>query len=119
MVVAPKALAAKSMLLAANAALVWEEFDQKNDLPGNPLAKVSSRPDFVGSIYPGPSFFARGGTPVIPRAMPPVFITCATEASMGATRNVRPSIGARSRRIVLRLWRQRNFSDMFETIAGA
>jgi acetyl esterase/lipase len=63
--------------LAANAALVWEEFDLKNDTPGNPLAKVSARPDFVGSIYPGPSFFARGGTPAIPRAMPPVFIACA------------------------------------------
>ncbi len=63
--------------LVVNAALVWEEFDRKNDTPGNPLAKVSSRPDFVGSIYPGPSFFARGGTPPIPRNAPPAFITCA------------------------------------------
>jgi len=63
--------------LACNASLVWEEFDRKNDTPDNPLAKLSSRPDFVGSIYPGPSFFARGGTPAIPRAMPPAFITCA------------------------------------------
>ena len=63
--------------LAANASLAWEEFDRTNDVPANPLAKVSSRPDFVGSIYPGPSFFARGGTPAIPRNMPPAFITCA------------------------------------------
>jgi hypothetical protein len=49
--------------------------DRKNDVEGNPLAKVSSRPDFVASIYPGPSFFANGGTPPIPRDAPPAFIT--------------------------------------------
>jgi acetyl esterase/lipase len=63
--------------LAAAATLKWAEFDAKNDLPGNPLAKVSSRPDFAGIIYPGPSPFARGGTPTIPRDAPPAFITCA------------------------------------------
>ena len=63
--------------LAANAGLAYAEFDQKNDTAENPLAKVSSRPDFVGSIYPGPSFFSRGGTPVIPRDAPPAFVTCA------------------------------------------
>ncbi len=64
--------------LAMNAALRWEDFDRANDTPGNPLAKVSSRPDFVGSIYPGPSlFFRTEQKPVIPRAMPPVFIACA------------------------------------------
>ena len=31
--------------------------------PGNPLAKISSRPDFVGLIYPGPTPF-RGGAEV-------------------------------------------------------
>ncbi|HWA26507.1 MAG TPA: alpha/beta hydrolase fold domain-containing protein [Lacunisphaera sp.] len=64
--------------LAVNAALLWEKFDRDNDVPGNPLAKVSSRPDFVGSIYPGPSLFFHASTPPpIPRAMPPVFIACA------------------------------------------
>ncbi len=64
--------------LAMNAALRWEDFDRANDTPGNPLARVSSRPDFVGSIYPGPSLFFRAEEkPVIPRAMPPVFIACA------------------------------------------
>jgi endo-1,4-beta-xylanase len=63
--------------LAAAASLQWAEFDKKNDLPANPLAKVSSRPDFAAIIYPGPSPFARGGTPVIPRDVPPAFITCA------------------------------------------
>ena len=57
--------------------LQWSEFDQKNDTPENPLAKVSSRPDFAGIIYPGPSLFARGGTPPIPRDTPPSFITSA------------------------------------------
>ena len=70
--------------LAAPAAIAWAEFDEKNNVPENPLAGISSRPDFVGIIYPGPSPFAapRGGSPVtppppIPRDTPPSFITCA------------------------------------------
>ena len=69
--------------LAAPAALVWAEYDQKNNVPGNPLAAMSSRPDFAGIIYPGPTPFAapRGGNPAtpppIPRDTPPSFITCA------------------------------------------
>ncbi|MDB6035518.1 MAG: hypothetical protein JWM16_5856 [Verrucomicrobiales bacterium] len=63
--------------LAAPAALFFEEFDKKNHSPGDPLAGVSSRPDFVGIVYPGPTPFARGGTPAIPRNTPPAFIICA------------------------------------------
>ena len=63
--------------LAAYAAMQYEEFDRKNDVPGNPLAKISSRPDFQGIIYPGPSPFARGAKPAIPRDAPPAFITSA------------------------------------------
>jgi acetyl esterase/lipase len=63
--------------LAAATTLQWAEFDRKNDVSDNPLAKVSSRPDFSGIIYPGPSLFAHGGTPTIPRDIPPAFITCA------------------------------------------
>ena len=62
--------------LAAAATLQWGDFDGRNDLPVNPLAKISSRPDFAGIIYPGPSLFAHGGTPTIPRDTPPSFITC-------------------------------------------
>jgi hypothetical protein len=60
--------------LAACAAMEWEAFDRKNDVPGNPLAKISARPDFTGLVYPGPTPFARGATPPIPRAAPPAFI---------------------------------------------
>jgi acetyl esterase/lipase len=63
--------------LAAAATLQWADFDRRNDTPKNPLAKISSRPDFAGIIYPGPSPFARGGKPPIPRDAPPAFITCA------------------------------------------
>ena len=62
--------------LAAPAALFFEEFDQKNADPSDPLAGISSRPDFVSLVYPGPTPFARGGTPAIPRTAPPAFITC-------------------------------------------
>ncbi len=60
--------------LAAAASLQWAEFDANNDRPDNPLAKVSSRPDFVALVYPGPSPFALGATPAIPRDAPPAFI---------------------------------------------
>src|SRR5450432_603338 len=64
--------------LAAPAAVLFEEFDKKNSDPGDPLAGISSRPDFAGIIYPGPSPFARNRTPpAIPRNAPPSFIVCA------------------------------------------
>ena len=61
--------------LAAPATVLFDEFDKKNSGPGDPLAGVSSRPDFAGIIYPGPSPFARNRTaPAIPRNTPPSFI---------------------------------------------
>lgn len=62
--------------LAAPAALFFEDFDQKNKEPGDPLAGVSSRPDFIALVYPGPTPFARKGNPPIPRNAPPAFILC-------------------------------------------
>ncbi len=61
--------------LAAPAAIFFEEFDRKNS--SDSLAGFSSRPDFVGIVYPGPTPFARGATPPIPRNTPPALITCA------------------------------------------
>ena len=69
--------------LVMAAAIAFDEFDQKNNDPSDPLAGISSRPDFVGVIYPGPSPFARGGTPPIPRNVPPAFITCAGSGDQG------------------------------------
>ena len=63
--------------LAAPAAIFFEDFDKRNSDSSDPLAGVSSRPDFVGIIYPGPTPFARGANPAIPRNTPPAFITCA------------------------------------------
>ena len=64
--------------LSAPAAVYFEDFDKTNNAPNDPLAGISSRPDFVGIVYPGPSPFARGGNPPIPRSAPPAFITCAS-----------------------------------------
>jgi acetyl esterase/lipase len=62
--------------LTSAAAVNYGEYDKQHDVAGNPLAKISSRPDFVGLIYPGPTPF-RGGTQVpIPDDAPPVFIVC-------------------------------------------
>lgn len=63
--------------LSAPAAVLFEEFDKKHNEASDPLAGITSRPDFVGIIYPGPSPFARNRTaPAIPRHAPPAFIAC-------------------------------------------
>ncbi len=62
--------------LAAPAALFFGEFDRQNSSPTDPLAGITSRPDFVALVYPGPTPFARGASPAIPRNTPPAFITC-------------------------------------------
>jgi hypothetical protein len=67
--------------LAAPAAVFFEEFD-KNDKDG-PLGEVSARPDFVALVYPGPTPFARGKNPGIPRNAPPSFVTCAGSGDRG------------------------------------
>jgi len=64
--------------LASNTAVLYDDFDKKNSAAGDPLAGISSRPDFVGLVYPGPTPFARGKTsPPIPHNVPPSFIVCA------------------------------------------
>jgi endo-1,4-beta-xylanase len=62
--------------LAAPAAIQFEDFDKQNSEPSDPLAGITSRPDFIGLIYPGPTPFSRGGNPSIPRNCPPAFIVC-------------------------------------------
>ncbi|WP_309009118.1 alpha/beta hydrolase [Pelagicoccus sp. SDUM812005] len=59
--------------LAARAGLDYAAFDAAENTPENPLAPISSRPDFIGSVYPGPSPFAFGNETEIPRDAPPVF----------------------------------------------
>jgi endo-1,4-beta-xylanase len=67
--------------LAAPAALFFEDFDKNNN--DGPLAGVTSRPDFIALVYPGPTPFARHGTPPIPRNTPPAFITCGSSGDRG------------------------------------
>lgn len=56
--------------LSAATAVGYQEFDQ-----AHPFSGISSRPDFVGILYPGPSPFARNRTaPPIPRDVPPAFL---------------------------------------------
>ena len=62
--------------LTSAAAVKWNEYDRRHDVAGNPLAKISSRPDFVGLIYPGPTPFRGGAEVPIPDDAPPVFIVC-------------------------------------------
>ena len=63
--------------LAAAAAVLYDDFDKKNADASDALAGVTSRPDFAGIIYPGPSPFARNRTPPpVPRNVPPSFVIC-------------------------------------------
>ena len=63
--------------LAAPAAVLYEDWDKKNNDPSDPFAGISSRPDFAGIIYPGPTPFARNRTaPPIPKDVPPAFLVC-------------------------------------------
>ncbi len=70
--------------LSSPAAVLFPEFDKTNSDPSDPLAGISSRPDFVGIIYPGPTPFARNRTaPEIPRNAPPAFIASAGPGDRG------------------------------------
>ena len=76
--------------LSAPSALDFDTFDRKNAGASDPFAGVSSRPDFIGIIYPGPTpFSVRNPTgpstswarnpspPPIPRNTPPAFMATA------------------------------------------
>jgi len=70
--------------LAAPAAVLFEDFDKKNSDAADPLSGTTSRPDFAGIIYPGPSPFARNRTPPpIPRTAPPAFVVCGGSGDRG------------------------------------
>lgn len=62
--------------LAAPAAIRYESFDEASG-GSDPLAAVTSRPDFVGLVYPGPTPFTRDPKAAIPADAPPTFIVCA------------------------------------------
>jgi acetyl esterase/lipase len=63
--------------LASAAAVLYDDFDKKNSEAGDPLKGITSRPDFAGIVYPGPTPFAKNRTaPAIPRNVPPAFIVC-------------------------------------------
>jgi dienelactone hydrolase len=69
--------------LAAAAAVGYEGFDEANKDASDPLSGTSSRPDFAGLVYPGPTPFARGAKPPIPKDVPPAFIICAGSGDRG------------------------------------
>ena len=63
--------------LASPAAVLYDDWDKKNNDPADPFAGISSRPDFAALVYPGPTPFARNRTaPPIPKDAPPAFLIC-------------------------------------------
>jgi acetyl esterase/lipase len=70
--------------LSSATAVLYEDFDAKNRDAADPLAGVSSRPDWVGIIYPGPTPFAKNRTaPAIPKDVPPAFIASGASGDRG------------------------------------
>lgn len=70
--------------LAAPAAVLYDEFDKKNSTAGDPLAGVTSRPDFVCLVYPGGTPFSRNRVaPTVPRNVPPTFVVTAGSGDQG------------------------------------
>jgi len=57
------------------AALIETRFDAGNDGSGDPIERVSSRPDFAVVVYPG----FRPGTITVPKDAPPTFLVCADD----------------------------------------
>ncbi len=70
--------------LSSATAVLYGDFDAKHADASDPLAGVSSRPDFVGIIYPGPTPFARNRVaPAIPKDVPPAFIASGASGDRG------------------------------------
>jgi endo-1,4-beta-xylanase len=61
--------------LASATAVFFDDFDKTNNAPGDPLAGISARPDFVVLVYPGPTPYAHNAHPPIPHNAPPAFLT--------------------------------------------
>jgi acetyl esterase/lipase len=56
------------------AALIETRFDAGSEGAGDPVDRVSSRPDFAVVVYPG---FVRGTSITVPKNAPPTFLVCA------------------------------------------
>jgi acetyl esterase/lipase len=70
--------------LSSATAVLYEAFDAANADGADPLAGVSSRPDWVGIIYPGPTPFAKNRpAPAIPKDVPPAFIASGASGDRG------------------------------------
>ena len=70
--------------LSAPAAVLFPQYDEKHKGADDPFAGITSRPDFSGIIYPGPSPFAKNRTaPSIPKNVPPAFIVCGGAGDKG------------------------------------
>ena len=91
--------------LTAPAAVKYVDFDKTHDVAGNPLAKISSRPDFVGLIYPGPTPFRGGAEVAIPDDAPPSFIAERRCRRRRAMPSGRTSISPRFCRRAFPTWR--------------
>ncbi len=69
--------------LAAWTAVFYDDYDKTNADPADPLAGISSRPDFVGLLYPGPTPFTKDPATKISPDVPPTFLACAGSGDKG------------------------------------
>ena len=60
--------------LSGPAAIQYAAFDEAHQDDEGPLSGISSRPDFVGLLYPGPTPLTRNPETRVPRDAPPSFV---------------------------------------------
>lgn len=69
--------------LATATAVYFNANDREMRDKRDPLAAHTGRPDFVGVVYPGPTPFARGAKPELPRNAPPAFVVTGGSGDRG------------------------------------
>jgi endo-1,4-beta-xylanase len=90
--------------LSAPAGVLYEDWDKKNNDPSDPLAGISSRPDFVVHVYPAsrpgtvrsapgagpyPIAIAENSLFPIPKDAPPAFLVCTDDDPSHVTATVK------------------------------
>lgn len=70
---------------ASGAGLLYKKFDAENNAASDPLSTVSSRPDFICLLWPGPSLLSENPDFEVPSDIAPAFIASASYGGATST----------------------------------
>jgi endo-1,4-beta-xylanase len=70
------------------AALAMSRYDAGNPAAADPIERLSSRPDFVGLIYPGIAAIVKSGGVKVDAQTPPAFLSCAADDQPATVANL-------------------------------